>query len=369
MKAIAFYLPQFHEVAENNEWWGEGFTEWTSVKKSKPLFRGQNQPEVPYKEYYYNLLDKKTMVWQSDIANRAGLEGFCFYHYWFKGKKILEKPAENLLAWKDINQKFCFSWANESWIRTWSAHEGNNWNEVMDKNKDRAKGSSILLKQDYGSKPDWKEHFDYLLPFFMDERYITIDEKPIFLIYRPDKIPCLNAMLQYWNELACANGLKGIYIIATNVQELKSRYINARVLYEPGFTLQNELAVENNYKMKLREILRRFSIDFLNKYSYDRVWKIIIRRKFQCNIKTYLGAYVNYDDTPRRGQNALIFAGANPKKFCYYLKQLVSKSESELESDIIFITAWNEWAEGAHLEPDQINKYGYLRAIKKIIGH
>ena len=200
IKMIAFYLPQFHSIPENDRAWGKGFTEWTNIKKAVPLFEGHNQPRIPLNENYYNLLDSKTQVWQSELALKYGVYGFCYYHYWFKnGKKLLEKPLENMLQNKDIKIPFCISWANENWSKRW---DGGN--------------QELIAEQDYGNEQDWEMHFEYLLNFFKDERYITLGGKPVFLIYKPGEIPCLSEMLNYFDLKAKENGLKGICFMIQN---------------------------------------------------------------------------------------------------------------------------------------------------------
>ena len=198
MKIITFYLPQFHEIPENNEWWGKGFTEWVNVKKAQPLYEGHEQPRVPLNENYYNLLDPNVQVWQAKIAKEYGVYGFCYYHYWFNGKLLLEKPMENMLKNRDIDIPFCVCWANEPWTRAWVGE------------------TKVLIPQLYGEKREWKEHFDYLLPFFKDSRYICDDGKPLVVIYRPEVIECLNEMLDYWNELAIQEGFEGVLNIISN---------------------------------------------------------------------------------------------------------------------------------------------------------
>ena len=196
MKVLAMYLPQFHRVDENDEWWGEGYTEWTAVKKGEKLFPGHEQPRVPMKHNYYDLLKKETMQWQTELMKKYKVYGMCFYHYYFqKGRKILEKPAENLLKWKDIDMPFCFSWANETWARTWSKLTGTNtWNSREEKAHEIG-DDGILLKQEYGGEEDWENHFYYLQPFFEDIRYIRVENKPVFIIYKPDEISCLLQMM------------------------------------------------------------------------------------------------------------------------------------------------------------------------------
>ncbi len=214
MKVLAMYLPQFHRVKENDEWWGEGFTEWVSVKDAEPFFDGHYQPRIPQDQNYYDLMDKDTMVWQSSLMKKYKIDGVCMYHYWFKhGRQILEKPAQNLLQWKEIDMPFCFCWANETWARSWSRIQNKNvWSAVREQDKNEDK-NGILLEQDYGNEAQWRQHFEYLLPFFKDERYIKVEDKPLFLIYKESEISCLPEMLECWKKLAEMNGLKGIYII------------------------------------------------------------------------------------------------------------------------------------------------------------
>ena len=176
MKTIAMYLPQFYRTPENDEWWGDGFTDWTAMSKAKPLFKGHKQPKFPLHNYQYDLLKKETLLWQEKLMKQYHVYGLCFYHYWFKnGRKVLEKPAENLLKWKDIEIPFCFSWANESWGRSWSNLANTNiWASNFETHKEHI-GNGILLEQDYGEKEEWIEHFNYLLPFFEDERWVKPD--------------------------------------------------------------------------------------------------------------------------------------------------------------------------------------------------
>ncbi|HFR3551845.1 TPA: glycoside hydrolase family 99-like domain-containing protein, partial [Streptococcus suis] len=194
MKTIAFYLPQFHSIPENDEWWGKGFTEWTNMKAAKPLFEGHNQPRIPLNNNYYNLLDEKTMEWQVELAKKHGLYGFCFYHYWFNGHMLLEKPMEIMRQSEKINFPYTICWANEPWTNAWKS-DGN---------------EKTLIAQHYGREKEWKQHFEYLLQFFKDKNYIVENNKPLLLIYRPEIIECLNEMLDYWNKLAIEAGFSGI---------------------------------------------------------------------------------------------------------------------------------------------------------------
>jgi len=374
MRIIAFYLPQFHEFPENNEWWGKGFTEWTNTRKAMPLFRGHYQPHIPYQNNYYDLSDTETMNKQIIDAKKYGVYGFCFYHYWFKnGKMLMEKPVEDFLANKNLDIKFCLSWANEPWTRAW---DGEN--------------KQVLMPQDYGPEKEWIKHFDYILPFLKDKRYINIDDAPVFLIYRPESIPNLDQMLSCWKSKAKESGLKGITFIAQGSyfcvknKNVKSHNIfNYLVMYEPGYTLQvchnlsylikNILISPQLYlKVLQNAILKRLKSktsyfnDMLIKFNYDVIYHNILSRHIN-NPNIIPGAFTGWDNTARRGVNARIVVGSTPEKFYKYMVRLIAKSRDEYKHDIIFIDAWNEWAEGAHLEPDEKYGYGYLEALKKAL--
>ena len=193
MKIIAFYLPQFHTIPENDKWWGKGFTEWVNVKNAKPLFEGHCQPRVPLGNNYYDLLDIKTIEWQSELAEKYGIYGFCFYHYWFNGRMLLEKPIEMYRNDKNCRTHYCICWANEDWTNQWTTEK-----------------PKTFIKQTYGGRDEWKQHFDYFLPYFKDDRYIRIDNKPLLVFYSPEKIKDLPDIIDLWDDMAKENGFKGI---------------------------------------------------------------------------------------------------------------------------------------------------------------
>lgn len=335
MKILAYYLPQFYEIEENNRAWGKGFTEWDNVKKAKPLFGGHYQPREPLDDNYYSLLEIDTIKWQAELAKKYGLYGFCFYHYWFRdGKHVLEKPSELLLEHKEIDFPFCFSWANEPWTKTWHGASGE---------------KEVLIEQRYGQREQWREHFDYLLPFFKDSRYITIDEKPVFLIYQINKIGCFNQMMDYWNELCIENGLPGIYIIdmlTVDGKICKNKRVSASVAFEPGKALRRERRNDEGLP-----VIR----------TYDDTCKKMLALPHSKN--EYRAVFVDYDDSPRRGINGTIFKGSTPEKFGMYLQKTIELSEQE-GNDFIFVNAWNEWGESNYLEPDKRNGYAYLEALQ-----
>ncbi|HFU4486694.1 TPA: glycoside hydrolase family 99-like domain-containing protein [Streptococcus suis] len=371
MRPIAFYLPQFHAIPENDEWWGEGFTEWTNMKDATPLFDGHLQPRIPLDNNYYNLLDEKTMEWQVELAKKYGLYGFCFYHYWFNGHMLLEKPMEMMLNNPNINFPYMICWANEPWTNAWKA-DGN---------------EKTLIAQHYGREKEWKQHFEYLLQFFKDKNYIVENNKPMLLIYRPEIIECLNEMLDYWNELAIEVGFSGIdfayqqvsYYLLDNKDESRFKY---RVEYQPGYArydVQKQSAGLSQYLLPIKTKIRNIVYGFdkkaktnlsskltrqkLSFEDYDELCQSIINRKAD-DEKSVAGMFVDWDNTPRRGDRGRVCLGSTPEKFQHYMTEQIKNVNENYQNDMLFIFAWNEWAEGGYLEPDERNKYGYLEALK-----
>lgn len=360
MKIVTMYLPQFHRVAENDAWWGEGFTEWVAAKNAKPLYEGHEQPKVPLDSNYYDLLDQETMRWQADLMHRYGIYGQCFYHYYFKnGRKILEKPAENLLNWKGIDMPFCFCWANESWARSWSnLTEKNVWSPRGEDEQERAKNpSGVLLEQKYGGEAEWKEHYEYLRPFFQDVRYIRVEGKPVFLIYKPSLIPCIQQMLQCWGRMAEMDGLGGIYFIAMNSFEIPG--FQAYLYHEPQYTIMHTYSWDNVNASKK-----------IGMYAeYADVWNKIIRRSVpESKEKLIQGGFTGYDDTPRRGTGGSVIGETDPQIFRKMLSKLLKKNE-DMGNEITFLNAWNEWGEGMYLEPDEKDGYANLESVKFALEH
>ena len=369
MKIIAFYLPQYHAIPENDEWWGKGFTEWTNVKKAQPVIKGHVQPKVPLNENYYNLLNDDVKLWQSELAKKYGVYGFCYYHYWFNGKLLLEKPAEQMLANKKIDLPFCFSWANEPWSRSWKGESKN-----------------VIMPQEYGTESDWKKHFDYLLPFFRDNRYIKENGKPMFIIYKPDIIPSCYKMMEFWNGLAVENGFPGLYYgfqfpTGFRYKDNEEKF-NFAIEFEPLYTRANSQDFLNisTVKGKLSLLKRHPGIFFkisadkirskyLNRpivYDYEAECEKLIARTPMFH-NAVPGMYTGWDKTPRNGSKAMIYKGSTPEKFGKFLKKQVKRAQKVYKTEYLFITAWNEWGEGAYLEPDGQYKYGYLNEVKKAV--
>ena len=358
MKRFAFYLPQFHEIEENNKWWGNGFTEWVKVKNATPLYRGHLQPKRPLNNNYYNLLDKSTVQWQTELADKYGIDGFVYYHYYFNGKKLLEKPAENLLNWKDIKQKFFFCWANHSWYRSWEGTK------------------ELLMRQEYGDYKDWKKHFQYLLQFFKDDRYEKKDNKPVLMIF-DTKFPEKHNMFKYWNELSREQGFDGIFIIETSFgvsnQNQFDEYCkniseetDAVFLREPSNSLGIYKERKVNFMVDLytrivKKLKGKGFIKFVDRYKGDALLECVINQKIISEKKIYRGLFFEWDNTPRHMERGYVIEPISKSKFMQYMDTIN-------EDDYLFINAWNEWAEGMILEPTEENKYKYLEWILEYLN-
>ena len=377
MKVLALYLPQYHAFKENDEWWGEGYTEWTAVRKARPLFREHVEPREPYDGVYYDLSDQsgERLKIQAEQAKKYGIYGFVFYQYYFTGHKLMERPMEILLEHPEIDLRYCISWANESWRRAWY-----DYNE------------ELLMEQTYGSEPEWRAHFDHLLGFFRDDRYIKIDGKPVLCIYRTFDIKELAAMKSCFDARAREAGFPGIYLVGGRTAHvLDTRDIcDAYYYFEPGYSLKHGLtglqtmeynvatgmrqvsnslrgaigaagrckaATEDNKTMKAGMTLeRRIPIDWI----YDS----ILKRDYAAN--EYPGIIARWDNTPRRGYKGLVYTGASAEKFGDALCKLKSRISDD---SFVFINAWNEWGEGAMLEPDKAEGYAYLEAVARAVNY
>ena len=358
------YLPQYHRIPENDKWWGEGYTDWIAVQKASPLFKNHLQPRVPLNSEYYDLSDINAIKWQVNLAEKYGIYGFGIYHYWFSSNQVLlDKPANIIKDNKELNIHYFFMWDNGNWKRTWSnVRFGNSWAPTFE--GEEKEGPEILAELQYGDEEEWKKHFEYLLPFFKDERYIKIDGKPLFGIFNQNNNnDVLEKMIKYWNDCAVKSGLCGLTFIG------KRNIYNIRVTdyefdYEPathGWNGKN--IVQKSVKKLHSEIALHFG--FLKKYNYKKIWKGIIR-DFDVRSKILPGAFVQYDDTPRRGSKASIVVGDTPELFEKYFTKLLQLSK-EHGKEYVFLTAWNEWGEGAYLEPDTRYGTAYLEAVKRAV--
>lgn len=371
MKVIPVYLPQFHTIPENDKWWGEGFTEWVNVKGAQPLFEGHNQPRVPLNDNYYDLSELETLKWQCKLAKDYGIYGFCMYHYWMNGTLLLHKPMEMLLAHPEIDINYCISWANHDWTDGWKA-------------SDRA--PRTLIAHDFDDEQDWVDHFNYMLPFFKDPRYMTEDNKPYMVVYVPNIIRKLNKMLDMWTQMAIDAGFDGLTYIYQSAAsmfddtwdrskftygvEMNPQYVNL-ALNKGVEKISPRLIKYSRLIKKMLGIKRSLVLDTNKPKSvrvedYDECWKNILSlRPGQEGIIPC--AFVDWDNTPRHKDRGYVFTESTPDKFKGYLKQLIYNTQEYYKSDKIFMFAWNEWAEGGYLEPDKKYGMGYLEAIKEAI--
>jgi hypothetical protein len=378
LKVFCFYYPQFHSIQQNNEWWGEGFSDWVNVKKSKPLFKDHYQPRIPLDKRYYDLSKRETIKWQVDLAKAYGISGFAHYHYWFDGIQLLEKPTNIFLKSKELDMPFCLVWANETWSRRWDGRDHH-----------------ILQLQTH--KPDkniWKSHFKYLIHAWLDERAIKINDKPVFIIYRPYKIHDLHNMLDYWRESAFKYGIQDLYFITMKQHffpqpEDYLYSFDAVIKFQPFDAMTNFIDNGSSYIKKVKKILPKHMRALLNKaygefkyiynsklskptiWDYNKVWNQIILNESIKNTspyKTYPGAFIDWDNSPRYGNRSKVFDGASPERFLFWMNELTRVIKDKGSEPIIFLNAWNEWAEGTYLEPDSVNEYKYLEAIKSCIS-
>ncbi|WP_313269232.1 glycoside hydrolase family 99-like domain-containing protein [Sphingobacterium sp.] len=358
IKPIAIYLPQFHPFPENDEWWGKGFTEWTNVTKSTPKFEGHYQPHLPRDLGFYDLRLEDTLIAQSELAKKYGIFGFCYYHYWFNGKLLMEKPLENMLSSKKVDMPFCLCWANENWTRRWDGHD-----------------ELVLIKQTYNLEDDLN-HIQYLIKFFKDPRYIKIENRPVLLIYRTELHPNIEEATEIWRREVKKAGFPDLYLIRVeNILRDVDPSIygfDAAMDFAPDFNLHKKLLIkENFFSYKLKKFLHKSGIkknnhftNTITKYS-DLVNRSIAKAK--SNYKRFSCVTPSWDNSARREQNALVYHQSTPEKFGEWVKQTAQFTNENFKDDekIFFINAWNEWAEGNHMEPDLKFGTAYLEAFKE----
>lgn len=345
VKPVAFYLPQYHEVAENSKWWGEGFTEWTNVAKAKPNFEGHYQPHVPKDLGFYDLSNVEVMRKQAEMASLYGLFGFCFYFYWFNGRRILEKPLYNYID-SDINFPFCFCWANENWTRTWDG---------LDK--------EILLEQNHNNDDDLNL-IRYLIPIFKDDRYIKVDGKPMFVVYRVDLFPDIKSTVKIWRDEAKKAGFKDIHLVAVQfygIDDPTQWGFDAAIEFPPHKFISPE-----NRPTHIPTIINPEFTGGIVDYPK------IISQALQAKSKNYLwyrGIVPSWDNTARRQNNPHLIINSSPTLYQYWLRSITVFTENSYpdQDRFVFINAWNEWGEGCHLEPDLKHGHAYLEATSRAL--
>jgi len=366
-RVVAIYFPQLHAIPENDRWWGKGFTDWTNVKKAQPLFPGHYQPRVPL-DGHYDQSKREVIRRQVSLAREYGVDAFSHYHYWFEGKQLLQTPTNLFLEMKDLKIEFCLSWANETWSRRWDGQD-----------------HEILIEQRHTPRRElWEAHFQYLIRAWTDERALRIDGRPLFQIYRPAKIAQLGQMLDYWQTRARAYGIDGIHFTAVCQSSLPPweihRHFDSVMLFQPFFAHYSLAArhpsltariggrIANMFPAAIANPAKKFVDDLSRplRLPYDRTWREIVANRIDRVFTHFEGAFVDWDNTARYGNRAMLWDGATPERFERWMQRLLTKVETYPERQrLVFINAWNEWAEGAYLEPDERHRYAYLEALRR----
>jgi hypothetical protein len=364
-KLICFYLPQFHIIEENNKWWGPGFTDWTNVAMARPRFAGHHQPHIPADLGFYDLRLERTRIQQAELARHYGIHGFCYYHYWFNGKRLLSIPLDEMLASRRPDFPFCLCWANENWTRAWDGldHE-------------------IMIGQNYTDE-DHLEHIRWLSEWvFSDSRYIRIHNKPVMLIYRLDNIPGISKVVSMWKEFLTSRGFDGLYLcgVKNGFITLPDEIIigsgfDAIVDFQPN---RNNFPSPNGLRSLVYSLARRYisealyqkiklSISTNNIVSYQRMVEELINKPWPTQYRKFPCAFPSWDNSARR-KSATIIQNNCPEIYKRFLKECISKvMKYPDEERVVFINAWNEWAEGCHLEPDRKFGHAFLKATKSAV--
>ena len=353
-KIIAFYLPQYHPIPENDKWWGKGFTEWTNVAKSKPLFPGHYQPHLPADLGFYDLRLPETRNAQANLASEYGIDGFCYWHYWFRGKRLLDKPFQSLLESGKPDFPFCLAWANETWSRRWLGEE-----------------KDILIKQEYSEGDDY-HHALWLTTAFKDKRYIRIDNRPMFMIYRPKDLPNPDKTVEILRQTCLRNGIENPYLVGIDAHCLNFDFrilgFDETLSFMPQLSYLPEFMDDNASDSK-RQRNRKLGVNSakLKIYDYEEAMDAMLEGLNRNRHPVIPSLFVGWDNTPRRGENGIIITNTTPRKFGQALRFLVdSVQDRPAHNRFVFLNAWNEWAEGNHLEPDMQNGHNFLKEIKKV---
>lgn len=379
-RIIALYLPQFHPIPENDRWWGPGFTEWTNVAKARPLFKGHVQPKLPADLGFYDLRLPETREAQARLAREAGIEGFCYYHYWFGGKQLLERPFNEVVTSGKPDFPFCLCWANHSW-------SNKTWNR-----KSNLQANSMLMEQTYPGIEDDTAHFMSLLPAFKDPRHIRVDGKPVFFLYNPWEHTRVREWIKTWRALAQEHGLEGLYLVSMCDSTLTFR-LNAdgtrtralpnlessdelfRSVLDLGFDAVNsfgrrrgEMLTTGKYSDLIKTILRKAGLPTGATYDYAKTVKGFFAPEDRWE-NVFPTVMPNWDRSPRATSWDGIYVNATPKKFEEHISQALDLvRDKDPEHRIIILKSWNEWGEGNYVEPDQEFGHGWLDAVKNALN-
>jgi hypothetical protein len=345
-RAFAFYLPQFHPIPENDEWWGPGFTEWTNTARARPRFPGHYQPHIPADLGFYDLRLPEAREAQAALARRHHIEGFVYWHYWFAGRRLLHLPFDSVLASGRPDFGFCLAWANESWTGIWHAAP-----------------ERVLMEQTYPGEADDEAHFAHLLPAFSDPRYLTIEGRPVFYVFHPEKLPHAAAFVERWQTMATRSGLRGLFLVA-EVSDLLGKGPAYTRHHDDGFDagLYVRLPAETRpAALFAMRAFRKVGLPEIYRYADDPAPLLppasTSGRLLPC-------VYPNWDNTPRSGPDGLVIHGSTPDAFAGHVRAAIEwLSPLEPECRLLFVKSWNEWAEGNHLEPDLRFGTRYLEAL------
>ncbi|WP_281698954.1 glycosyltransferase WbsX family protein [Hallella colorans] len=377
-RVIAYYLPQFHPIPENDKYWGKGFTEWTNVAKAKPLFKGHYQPRIPADLGFYDLRLPEVREQQAQMAREVGIEGFCYWHYWFgNGKRLLQRPFNEVLQSGKPDFPFCLAWANHSWkTSTWE-----------NGGKDR-----MIVEQRYLGEEDYTMHFQEVLPSFRDKRYITIEDKPLFAIFDPYNFRDVSNFIKTWQRLAKENGLKGIYFIAIcnststlqrnadgtlkrvtpNLQSSERVYNDLLNLGFDGINSfgksRAEMLCMGKYMRIVKKLLHQY-LPFLPTHciNYEKITQHFFAPEDSWQ-NVYPSIFPQWDRTPRAGNSEGVYIKATPTSFKKHIQDALNVIKNkDVEHQILFLRSWNEWGEGNYVEPDLKYGHAFLDAIKETI--
>jgi hypothetical protein len=368
VRLIAFYLPQFHPIPENDAWWGAGFTEWTNVAKATPLFPGHLQPKLPADLGFYDLRVPEVREAQAQLARQSGVEGFAYWHYWFgNGRRILERPFQEVLDSGKPDFPFCLAWANQSWSGVWHGSP-----------------KTVLMRQEYPGAEDEAAHFHWALTAFRDPRYMRVDGKPIFMIFDPHDMGSNDGFITHWRQLAERSGLPGIYFIAISSMrspehhlwrnpilsafDAVTQLVPQDFLETVGLRSRTNLRRrirERDFGWKLRVLTRRFGRPA--RFEYAQVVEHALA-DMPDEPRFLPSVLPNWDNTPRLGRRGVVYENCTPPLFERYLRKAVAKvAHRAPQQRIVFIKAWNEWAEGNYVEPDATWGHAYLDVIRSVM--
>jgi lipopolysaccharide biosynthesis protein len=362
IRTIAFYLPQYHPIPENDAWWGKGFTDWMNVRKGQPRFIGHYQPHVPGELGYYDLLDPTIRERQAGLAKEYGVDAFCYYHYWFNAHRLLGKPLDAVLASNKPDFPFCLCWANENWTRAWDGGE-----------------NQILIAQKHNREDD-RAHIEWLIPVFRDSRYVRIHDKPLFLIYRADAIPDVKGMISAWRSRTTDAGLADLYLCAVRSnfslhadKALIDLGFDAVVDFQPNI---RNLPEEALWRKIIRYSKRSLQMaghgnaksrcPVARVYNYRQLVRRVMAEPVDVSCRRLPCVFPSWDNTARRAES-IVIQNTNPALFGQWLLGSSHRVASfPPDEQMVFINAWNEWAEGCHLEPDQRMGRAFLEEVRKV---